>query len=81
MTAASGDGGAIATWGYAKVADERSGHVALVCEADLYGCLGGCLTVGQKLLCKAYAPLNKVGMRRYSEFVCEAPQELEAAHA
>jgi hypothetical protein len=77
----SGDGRSIAARGYAQVADEGTGHVALVRKTGLYGCLGGCLTIRQKLSRKAHAPLNKVGVRRYSYFAREAPQELEAAHA
>ena len=50
----SGDGRSIAARRYAELADEGAGHVTLVPEAGLYGCLGGCLTSGQELPCKAH---------------------------
>ena len=54
--------------------------MTLVGEASLYRRLGGGLTVGQELLHKANAPLNKVGMGCCTNFTGEAAQQLEAAH-
>ena len=77
----SGDSRSITARRYAELADEGAGHVALVREAGLCSCLGRCLTVSEKPPCQEHAPLNKVGMRCYTDFACEASQELEAAYA
>ena len=63
----------------AELADEGAGHVALVREAGPCSCLDKGLTISQKSPRQEYPPLNKVGMRRYTHFACESPQELEAA--
>ena len=71
----------VSTWRDAELAHEGAGHVALVREAGPCSCLDRGLTISQKSPCQEHAPLDKVGMRRYTYFLCEAPQELEAAYA
>jgi hypothetical protein len=71
---------AIASRCNAQVAHERAGHMALVGEAGLDRSLGRCLTISQKLSCKADASLNEIGMGRCSDLASKTPQELEAAY-
>jgi hypothetical protein len=77
----SGQGGTVAGRCNTELADEGASHVTPVSEAHLQSRLGESLAIDQELLCKAHAPLNEVGMRRYSYFACEATQQPEAAHA
>jgi hypothetical protein len=77
----SGDRSLISGWGYAELANESAGQVALVCKASLCSGLGGCSAGSKKPSRKAHAPLNKVGMRCNSHLAREASQELEAANA
>ena len=70
----SGDSRSVTARRNAELTDEGASHVALIREAGLNCCLGGCLAIGQEPPGKAHAPLHQVGMRRDSYLAGEAPQ-------
>src|SRR6266851_399965 len=53
----SGDRSLISGWGYAELANESAGHVALVCKASLCSGLGGC-SAGSIAVCAVWSSLT-----------------------